>query len=69
MALFLYGWTLNPRIHWIVPIIGTAIVNFCMLLAVLSTENYLVDVYEIRTTSIFHPHLCPNINTNPPLLA
>lgn len=51
LGLFLYGWTLAARIQWIVPLIGTAIVGFSMLLAVLPTENYLVDVYELHGAS------------------
>lgn len=51
LSLFLYGWTFNVRISWIVPLIGTAIAGFSMLLAVLPTENYLVDVYELHGAS------------------
>lgn len=51
VGLFLYGWTLAARFQWIVPLIGTAIVGFSMLLSVLPTENYLVDVYELHGAS------------------
>ena len=50
-GLFLYGWTANEQIHWIVPLIGTAIVGFSMLLTILPTENYLVDAYELHGAS------------------
>jgi putative effector of murein hydrolase LrgA (UPF0299 family) len=50
-GLFLYGWTMNKDIHWIVPIIGTALVGFSMLLSILPTENYLVDIFEPLGTS------------------
>lgn len=28
IALFIYGWTADEKIHWIVPIIGTSILGF-----------------------------------------
>lgn len=51
MGLFLYGWTLEYRVHWIVPLIGCGIIGFSMLLSVLPTENYLVDAYELHAAS------------------
>ncbi|PQE22931.1 bicyclomycin resistance protein [Rutstroemia sp. NJR-2017a BBW] len=50
-GLFLYGWSAEKHLHWIVPLIGTAIVGFSMLLALLPTDNYLVDVYDIHGAS------------------
>jgi MFS family permease len=50
-GLFLYGWSAEKYFHWIVPLIGTAIVGFSMLLALLPTDNYLVDVYDIHGAS------------------
>jgi MFS family permease len=46
VGMFLYAWTIQPAIHWIVPLIGTAIVGFSMLLTILPTENYLVDSFD-----------------------
>ncbi|CAG8958213.1 hypothetical protein HYFRA_00000566 [Hymenoscyphus fraxineus] len=51
LGLFLYGWTAERHVHWIVPIVGIAIVGFSMLLTILPTENYLVDVYELHGAS------------------
>jgi MFS family permease len=31
VGLFLYGWTTDKHVHWIVPLIGTAIIGFSML--------------------------------------
>lgn len=50
-GLFLYGWSLEARTHWIVPLIGTAVVGFSMLLTILPTENYLVDVFDVHGAS------------------
>jgi MFS family permease len=51
VGLFLYGWSAEKHLHWIVPLIGTAIVGFSMLLALLPTDNCLVDVYDIHGAS------------------
>ena len=45
IGFLVYGWTLQYRIVWIVPIIGTALIGANVFLAQLPTENYLVDVY------------------------
>ena len=31
IGLFLYGWTADKHVHWIVPLIGTALIGFAML--------------------------------------
>lgn len=31
VGLFLYGWTADKHVHWIVPLLGTAIIGFSML--------------------------------------
>lgn len=36
LGLFLYGWTAEYRVHWIVPIIGTAIVGFGAFFVIVS---------------------------------
>ncbi|ATZ54111.1 hypothetical protein BCIN_10g01310 [Botrytis cinerea B05.10] len=51
IGLFLYGWSAEKHVHWIVPIIGTAIVGFSFILSILPTENYLVDVHELHAAS------------------
>lgn len=45
-GLFLYGWTTDKHVHWIVPLIGTAMIGFAMLSVFVSggflslVENY-----------------------------
>ncbi len=51
LGLFLYGRTADKQVHWIAPLIGTAIVGFSMLLTILPTENYLADIYELYNAS------------------
>ncbi|KAK8029362.1 hypothetical protein PG991_006418 [Apiospora marii] len=41
LGLFLYGWTVHYQVHWIVPIIGTALIGFGAFFVLL----YLVDLF------------------------
>ncbi|TGO34117.1 hypothetical protein BHYA_0212g00180 [Botrytis hyacinthi] len=41
----------TKHVRWIVLIIGTAIVGFSFILAILPTENYLVDAHELHAAS------------------
>ncbi|KAJ5720403.1 bicyclomycin resistance protein [Penicillium malachiteum] len=51
VGLFLYGWTSHFHVQWSVPLIGTGIVGFSMLLTKLPTDNYLVDAFAPQGTS------------------
>lgn len=51
LGLFLYGWSAQKHLHWIIPIIGITTVGFSMLLTILPTENYLVDLCELHGAS------------------
>lgn len=51
VGLFLYGWTAYFHVQWSVPLIGTGIVGFSMLLTKLPTDNYLVDAFAPQGTS------------------
>ena len=45
LGLFLYGWSAEYAVHWIVPIIGTTIVGLAMILIFMPIGTYLVDAY------------------------
>ncbi|KAH8164328.1 hypothetical protein CIB48_g3938 [Xylaria polymorpha] len=45
LGLFLYGWTAEYHVHWIVPILGTFIVGFGSLFIVIPGQAYLVDSF------------------------
>lgn len=51
VGLFIYGWTAEYRIHWIVPIIGTGIIGIGILVIFLSTQMYLIDSFTIYAAS------------------
>ncbi|KAM0315427.1 hypothetical protein ACHAPQ_011590 [Fusarium lateritium] len=45
LGLFIYGWSAEYNIHWIVPIIGTFVVGFGSLFVVIPGQIYLVDSF------------------------
>jgi MFS family permease len=45
-GLFLYGWSSQPSIHWIVPTIGVGIVGIGIYSIYMGVVNYLTDAYE-----------------------
>ena len=40
-GLFIYGWTTDKHVHWIVPLIGTAIIGFAML-SIFVSDHFLI---------------------------
>ncbi|KAI1089399.1 bicyclomycin resistance protein [Rostrohypoxylon terebratum] len=50
-GLFIYGWTADYKVHWIAPIIGTAIVGIGNLIVFMSIQLYLVDTFTIYAAS------------------
>lgn len=51
VGLFIYGWTAEKKIHWIVPIIGTGFVGIGNILVFFSIQTYLVDAFTIYAAS------------------
>lgn len=45
-GMFIYGWTAQYQIHWIVPLIGTLFVGVGMIAVFLCISTYLVDAYN-----------------------
>ncbi|KAH8165032.1 hypothetical protein CIB48_g3176 [Xylaria polymorpha] len=45
LGCFLYGWTAEKHVHWIVPIIGTFIIGLGSLFVVIPSQTYLVDAF------------------------
>ncbi|KAL9103397.1 MAG: hypothetical protein Q9163_001536 [Psora crenata] len=44
-GLFLYGWTAQYQVHWIVPNIGAAIFSAGIIIGIQCIQTYLVDAY------------------------
>ncbi|KAH8698941.1 putative MFS multidrug transporter [Talaromyces proteolyticus] len=45
LGLFVYGWTAYYKVHWIVPIIGTALMGFGAFFVIMPAQLYLIDVF------------------------
>ena len=45
VGLFIYGWTAEYAVHWIVPIIGTAITGMGVVVVQSSCQTYIIDVF------------------------
>ncbi|KAH6877176.1 major facilitator superfamily domain-containing protein [Thelonectria olida] len=50
-GLFIYGWTAEYKVHWIAPIIGTAVMGVGNLIIFMSLQMYLVDSFTIYAAS------------------
>ena len=50
-GLFIYGWTAEKHVHWIVPIIGTSFVGIGLLATFMPIQTYLVDAFTIHAAS------------------
>ncbi|KAI0440062.1 major facilitator superfamily domain-containing protein [Xylaria telfairii] len=44
-GFFIFGWTAQNHIHWIVPIIGTFFVGYGAFFVILPSQLYLVDLF------------------------
>jgi MFS family permease len=51
IGLFIYGWTAEYRVHWIVPIIGTMFVGVGTLLIFMALQMYLIDAFTLYAAS------------------
>jgi multidrug resistance protein len=52
IGLFLYGWAAEYKVHWIVPIIGTAFLGAGLFMIFMPSLAYLVDAYTIYAASV-----------------
>ncbi|BFZ64826.1 GTPase-activating protein [Saitoella coloradoensis] len=53
ICLFWFGWTSRPRIHWIVPIIGSSFFSVGAFLLFQCVINYLGDAYPKYAASVY----------------
>ncbi|PVI00283.1 MFS general substrate transporter [Periconia macrospinosa] len=51
IGIFIYGWTTQYKVHWIVPIIGTAFVGYGNLTGLMTIQTYLIDAFTIHAAS------------------
>lgn len=51
IGLFWYGWSVEEKTHWIVPIIGTAFIGVGTMCAFLPIQMYLIDTFGMYAAS------------------
>ncbi|KAJ5209477.1 hypothetical protein N7449_003856 [Penicillium cf. viridicatum] len=50
-GLFIYGWSTDKVVHWIVPEIGNATTGFGMIVILMCVQTYLVDAFFAHAAS------------------
>ncbi|KAJ8612798.1 hypothetical protein MRB53_037269 [Persea americana] len=45
IGMFIYGWTAQYGVHWIVPLIGTFLVGISLISVFMCVSTYVVDAY------------------------
>ncbi|KAI1779150.1 major facilitator superfamily domain-containing protein [Hypoxylon cercidicola] len=50
-GLFIYGWTAQYHVHWIVPMIGMAVTGTGNMIIFMSLVLYLIDAFPIHAAS------------------
>ncbi|RYP81035.1 hypothetical protein DL770_006025 [Monosporascus sp. CRB-9-2] len=50
-GLFWYGWSMEYRVHWIVPLLGTSVCGIAITFFFLAVQTYLVEAYTIYAAS------------------
>ncbi|KZM22558.1 transmembrane transport [Ascochyta rabiei] len=51
IGLLIYGWSANYKTHYIVPLIGTGIIGFGLLMTFMPANTYLIDVFTKHAAS------------------
>ncbi|KAF6528707.1 hypothetical protein HZS61_000019 [Fusarium oxysporum f. sp. conglutinans] len=59
-GFFIYGWTAENGIHWIVPLVGHALVGFGMVMSLMSVMTYLIDSFTIYAASAVAANTVPS---------
>lgn len=52
VGLIVFGWTTEKEVHWVLPLLGVVIFSTGMLMAYVSIQTYVVDVYEEYGASV-----------------
>jgi len=52
IGLFIYGWSIEEHVHWIVPMIGVVIFTWGLMGVMMCIQNYLLDVYPKQAASV-----------------
>lgn len=52
VGLFIYGWTTQKGVHWIVPMLGVVIFAAGLMGIMMPVQNYLLDAYPTQAASV-----------------
>ncbi|EON99451.1 putative major facilitator superfamily protein [Phaeoacremonium minimum UCRPA7] len=52
IGLFIYGWTTDKAVHWIVPMLGVLLFSAGLMGVMMSVQNYLLDAYPRYAASV-----------------
>ncbi|KAK1754267.1 major facilitator superfamily domain-containing protein [Echria macrotheca] len=52
VGLFIYGWTVQNAVHWIVPMLGVVIFSCGLMGVMMCVQNYLLDAYPHYAASV-----------------
>ncbi|ORY59721.1 polyamine transporter 3 [Pseudomassariella vexata] len=52
VGLFIYGWTTEYGVHWIVPMIGVVLFSAGLMGIMMCVQNYLLDTYPNYAASV-----------------
>ncbi|MCJ1314967.1 hypothetical protein MMC15_000281 [Xylographa vitiligo] len=50
-GLLLYGWAAQYKLKWVVPLIGTGMMGFGLMMALLTAQTYLIDSLPLHAAS------------------
>lgn len=50
-GIILYGWSAQYKVHWVVPVLGTALLGAGLNSILMSIQTYLVDAYPLYAAS------------------
>ncbi|KAL1850457.1 hypothetical protein VTK73DRAFT_9678 [Phialemonium thermophilum] len=51
VGLFWYGWALEYRVHWVVPIVGTGVCGVAITYFFLAVQTYLIEAFTLYAAS------------------
>lgn len=52
IGLFMYGWTTYYKVHWIAPMIGSAIMSVGMIIITMCIQTYLIESFSDNAASV-----------------
>jgi MFS family permease len=51
VGLFMYGWTVQAKTHFMAPLVATGLIGFSLLMTFMPATTYLIDVFTVHAAS------------------